>query len=216
MTGTIITIAQQKGGAGKTTLAAQLAVALAHGGKRVVAIDIDPQKSLSTWFEMRAEMHRDLAYKGKGALEILQVTGWRAASEIERQAGENDVVIVDTPPHAETEARIAVRNAHLAVVPVQPNPMDVWATKPTLEMAAREKTPVLLVLNRVPPRAKLTERMVAALNALKVPVAHSQIGNRVALASSMADGLGVVEFAKKSVAAKEINALAKTVLNAAG
>ena len=58
--------------------------------------------------------------------------------------------------------------------------------------------------------------MVAALNALKVPVAHSQIGNRVALASSMADGLGVVEFAKKSVAAKEINALAKTVLNAAG
>ena len=79
-------------------------------------------------------------HKGKGALEILQVTGWRAASEIERQAGENDVVIVDTPPHAETEARIAVRNAHLAVVPVQPNPMDVWATKPTLEMAAREKT----------------------------------------------------------------------------
>ena len=94
--------------------------------------------------------------------------------------------------------------------------MDVWATKPTLEMAASEKTPVLLVLNRVPSRAKLTERMVAALNALKVPVAQSQVGNRVALASSMADGLGVVEYAKKSVAVKEINALVKAVLKAAG
>ena len=216
MTGTIITITQQKGGAGKTTLAAQLAVALAHGGKRVAAIDIDPQMSLATWFAMRAEMHGDLVYKGKGALEILQVTGWRAASEIERQARENDVVIVDSPPHAETEARIAVRNAHLAVVPVQPSPMDVWATQPTLEMAAKEKTPVLLVLNRVPPRAKLTERMIAALTALNQPVATTQIGNRVALASSMAEGLGVVELARSSVAAKEINALAKAVLKAAG
>lgn len=216
MTGTIITIAQQKGGAGKTTLAVQLAVALAHSGRRVVAIDIDPQMSLSTWFGMRAEMHGDIAYKGSGALEIVQVTGWRAASEIERQAKNNDVVIVDSPPHAETEARIAVRNAHLAVVPVQPSPMDVWATKPTLEMAAKEKTPVLLVLNRVPSRANLTERMVAALTALKEPVAKTQIGNRVALASSMAEGLGVVEFARSSVAAKEINALARAVLKAAG
>ncbi|UUX49581.1 ParA family protein [Nisaea acidiphila] len=216
MTGTIITIAQQKGGAGKTTLAAQLAVALAHSGKSVAAIDIDPQISLATWFGMRNSLNGAIGYKGKGALEIVQITGWRAASEIEKQAKLHDVVIVDSPPHAETEAKIAIRNAHLVLIPVQPSPMDVWATKPTLEIAAAEKTPVLLVLNRVPPRAKLTERMSAALKELKVPLAKATIGNRVALASSMADGLGVVEAAKRSVAAQEIAALAKAALKAAG
>lgn len=216
MTGTIITIAQQKGGAGKTTLAAQLAVALAHSGKSVAAIDIDPQMSLATWFEMRNALNGAIGYKGKGALEIIQITGWRAAAEIEKQAKLHDVVIVDSPPHAETEAKIAIRNAHLVLIPVQPSPMDVWATKPTLEIAANEKTPVLLVLNRVPPRANLTERMSAALKELKVPVAKTTIGNRVALASSMADGLGVVEAAKRSVAAQEVSALAKAALKAAG
>lgn len=216
MTGTIITIAQQKGGAGKTTLAAQLAVALAHSGKRVAAIDIDPQMSLATWFAMRNSLNGEIAYKGKGALEIVQITGWRAAAEIEKQAKEHDVVIVDSPPHAETEAKIAIRNAHLALLPVQPSPMDVWATKPTLEIAAAEKTPVLLVLNRVPPRANLTERMSAAIAELNVPLSKVTIGNRVALASSMADGLGVVEAAKRSVAAQEITALAKAALKAAG
>lgn len=216
MTGTIITIAQQKGGAGKTTLAAQLAVALAHSGKRVVAIDIDPQMSLATWFEMRNSLNGEIAYKGQGSLEIMQINGWRAAAEIEKQAREHDVVIVDSPPHAETEAKIAVRNAHLVLIPVQPSPMDVWATKPTLDMAAAEKTPVLLVLNRVPPRANLTERMSAALDELKVPISKIRIGNRVALAGSMADGLGVVEAAKRSVAAQEIVALSKAALKAAG
>ncbi|WP_420405523.1 ParA family partition ATPase [Nisaea sp.] len=216
MTGTIITIAQQKGGAGKTTLAAQLAVALAHSGKSVAAIDIDPQMSLATWFRMRTSLNGEIAYRGKGALEIIQITGWRAAAEIEKQAKLHDVVIVDSPPHAETEAKIAVRNAHIVLIPVQPSPMDVWATKPTVDMAAAERTPVLLVLNRVPPRAKLTERMTAAVKELEVPVAKVSIGNRVALASSMADGLGVVEAAKRSVAAQEITALTKAALKAAG
>jgi len=216
MSGTIITIAQQKGGAGKTTLAAQLAVALAHSGRSVAAIDIDPQMSLATWFGMRNALNGEIAYRGKGALEIIQITGWRAAAEIEKQAKLHDVVIVDSPPHAETEAKIAVRNAHLVLIPVQPSPMDVWATKPTVDMAAAEKTPVLLVLNRVPPRARLTERMTAAIRELEVPVATVTIGNRVALASSMADGLGVVEAAKRSVAAQEIAALMKAALKAAG
>jgi chromosome partitioning protein len=71
--------------------------------------------------------------------------------------------VIDAPPHAETEAQIAVRVARLVVVPVQPSPLDLWATAETLKMAQDERRRTLVVLNRVPPRSRLTEDIVADL-----------------------------------------------------
>ena len=208
MPGTIVTIAQQKGGAGKTTLAIHLALAWAAGGARVAIVDIDPQASLSTWFRLR---HERFGTSGT-PIEAVAVSGWRVASEVERQAREHDVVLIDSPPHAETEARIAVRAGKLVLVPVQPSPMDLWATKPTLDLARGEKTPALLVLNRVPPRAKLTGKILEAFKALDVPLADAQIGNRVALAAAIDEGRGILEYQPSSAAAREIKALAGEVL----
>src|SRR5579862_3567490 len=209
-TATIITIAQQKGGAGKTTLAVHLALAWAAAAKRVALIDIDPQASLSTWFRVRNER------RGDKRVEAFAVGGWRLAAEVERQALNHDVVLIDSPPHAETEARIAVRAAKLVLVPVQPSPMDFWATKPTLDLARAEKVPALLVLNRVPARAKLTGAMLEAYQAFKVPLAKTRIGNRVALAAALNEGQGILEYEPTSIAAAEITALADEVLQRAG
>ena len=55
MASLIITIAQQKGGAGKTTVAAHIAVALSQKGNRVAIVDIDPQGSLAHWHKIREE-----------------------------------------------------------------------------------------------------------------------------------------------------------------
>jgi len=211
MTASIITIAQQKGGAGKTTLAAHLALAWAALGSRVAVIDIDPQASLSTWFRLRRERQGDKA----AGIEVSAITGWRVSSEVERQARGHDVVLVDSPPHAATEARLAVRAASLVLVPVQPSPMDLWATKATLDLAKGERVPVMLVLNRVPSRANLTEAMIAAFIALDTHVAQTQIGNRVALAASLAEGKGIFEAAPGSRAALEIEMLAREVLDQA-
>jgi chromosome partitioning protein len=211
MAGTIITIAQQKGGAGKTTLAAHLALAWAAAGQSVAVIDIDPQASLSTWFRLRRE-RRGAAAAG---IDVVSITGWRVAAEVDRQARGHDVVVIDSPPHAETEARIAVRSAKLVLVPVQPSPMDLWATKATLDLARAEHVPALLVLNRVPPRANLTEAMLAEFLTLDAALAQTQIGNRVALAASLAEGKGILEAAPGSRAAEEIQALALEVLHAA-
>lgn len=208
MSGKIITIAQQKGGAGKTTLAAHLALAWAAQGRRVAVIDIDPQASLSSWFRLRQERRQT----GQHAIEVAAITGWRVTGEAERCARTHDVVIVDSPPHAATEARIAVRAGSLVVVPVQPSPMDLWATRATLELARSEHVPALLVLNRVPPRAKLTEAMMREFLALDAPLAATQIGNRVALAAALAEGKGIFEAAPGSRAAEEIAALAAEVL----
>jgi len=207
MAGTIITVAQQKGGAGKTTLAAHLALAWAVMGRRVAVIDIDPQASLSTWFGRRGA--------GGPEIHVVAITGWRVAAEVERQARTHDIVLIDTPPHAATEARLAVRAASLVLVPVQPSPMDLWATRATLDLAQAEGVPALLVLNRVPARAKLTEAMVAEFRALGVALARSQVGNRVALTAALAEGKGIAEAARGSRAAAEIDALAVEVLGAA-
>lgn len=177
----IITVAQQKGGAGKTTLAAHLAVAFAAANRRVAVIDIDPQQSLTQWYRLREARFGDA---GAGLL-LTSVSGWRLRNEVRKLAESHDVVLIDSPPHAETEARIAVRSADLVVVPVQPSPMDVWATRFTLEMAAQEKVPTLLVLNRVPPRANLTEAMLVEIKAYRSKVAKTRIGNRVALAGAL-------------------------------
>jgi chromosome partitioning protein len=208
MAANIITIAQQKGGAGKTTLAAHLALAWAASGRKVAIIDIDPQASLSSWFQLRQERRRDA---DADSIEVAAVAGWRIAAEAERRAKGRDIVLIDSPPHAATEARIAVRAATLVLVPVQPSPMDLWATRATLELARAERVPALLVLNRVPPRAKLTEAMLRAFLALDAPLAETQIGNRVALAASLAEGKGIGEAAPGSRGAQEIMSLAREI-----
>lgn len=206
MAGIVITIAQQKGGAGKTTLAAHLAVAWAGQGRRVALVDIDPQGSLAAWHQLRSERFGS----GRTGLDFAAITGWRTEAEVERRARDHEIVVVDSPPHAETEAKLAIRVADLVVIPVQPSPMDVWATRPTLDLAGQEKVPVLLVLNRVPPRANLVEAMQEKLAEFGASVAESRIGNRVALATAMLEGRGVTE-ASASRAGEEIAALAAEI-----
>ena len=205
MAAKVITVAQQKGGAGKTTLAAHLAVALAQKGKSVAAVDIDPQGSLSRWLEVRQEAGIE-----EPALTASRIQGWRTAGEVEKLAGSHDFVLIDSPPHMETEARIAVRAASLVVVPIQPSPMDLWATAPTVTMADDEGSTCLLVLNRVPPRARLVEELTPEAKKLGAKLARTTVGNRIALASSMMKGKGVTE-GPKSRAAEEIAALAREV-----
>jgi len=209
MAARVITVAQQKGGAGKTTIVAHLAVAWAAAGKKVAVVDIDPQASLTKWYAERAR-------RAKAApIELRCIAGWRLAAEVDRLRPEFDVVIVDSPPHAETEARIAVRAADLLVVPVQPSPMDFWATKVTLDLAKGEKRPALLVLNRLPPRGKLADAMRQKIAELDAPLASTSIGNRVALAASLLEGKGIVESSAASAAATEIGALADEVFTKA-
>lgn len=208
---TVITIAQQKGGAGKTTVAAQLAVTLAKTRGNVAVIDIDPQGSLGAWFRLRQEVLGEAA----GGLHLSEVPGWRLGTELDRLQRRYDYVIIDSPPHAETEARTAIRAGNLVVVPVQPSPMDLWATRPTLDLAQKEKRKLLLVINRLPPRGKLPDAVLAKLAENDAQIATTRLGNRMAYAASMMEGKGVIETDANSTATKEITALAEEIITAA-
>ncbi len=210
--GAVITVAQRKGGAGKTTLAAQLAVAWRLQGRRVALLDIDEQGSLQAWAEVRGRA----VGGGNGGLPVTHLSGWRLGPELSRLRGAAELILVDCPPHAETDAKTAIRASDLVLVPCQPNPLDLWATRETLAIAGRENRPALLVLNRVPPRGRSALAIREAIAAEGLPLAAASLGNRAAFAASMGEGRGVGETEPRSPAAEEIGALAGEILRRLG
>lgn len=211
MAGKVVTIAQQKGGAGKTTLCAHLAVALAEMGYQIAVVDTDPQESLAAWMRVRAAFNA-----GNHALSLRMGAGWRAATEIDKAKREADLVIVDSPPHTEQTAMTAIREADLVVLPIQLSPMDLWATRPTLEMAKKARVAALVVFNRVSPRGKLNDQVLREIAKANYPTALTRLGARTAFAAAMLDGLGVTEAQPKGPAAVEIQQLAGEIVEKLG
>lgn len=201
----VITIAQQKGGAGKTTLASHVAVALSQMGNRVAVVDIDPQGSLGYWHRIREERFGE-DFTG---LHFSTLSGWRVGSEISRLRKVQDYIIIDSPPHTETEARTAIRCADLILIPMQPSPTDLWATKATLDLAKQERIPVKIVLNRVNTGTRLAGAIMDELG--EEDVTDAQLSNRVLFASSLLEGRCATEVEPSSPAAKEVKRLIKEI-----
>jgi chromosome partitioning protein len=207
---TVITVAQQKGGAGKTTLAANLAAALAPK-RRVALLDIDPQKSLTRWHELRKARNGQAA-----SLTFSEISGWRLRNELDRLRREHEILLIDSPPQIDTDAKFAVRGADLVLVPVQPSPPDIWAAEGTLKLAASEGRDARLVLNRAPSASRLREAVEADMTARKLPTLKSALGNRTGFASAFAQGLGVTEAAPRSTAAAELRSLLEEISRMTG
>lgn len=210
VTGRIITVAQQKGGSGKTTLTVNLAIAMRRRGLRVAVLDTDPQGSLGRWFMERL----DRVGEDEG-LEFSTSSAWGASYESEKLRRRFDVVLIDTPPKIESDLRPALRVADLVIVPVASSHVDLWATEGVLDLAAREKRPVLVVLNRTRPNTRLGAEIAAGAAELGVAVAQSQLANRVAYAETLGRGGAVIDVAR-SPAQDEIAALTDEVLAHAG
>ena len=209
MPGSIITVAQQKGGSGKTTLASHLAVAWAFAAGRTVALlDVDPQGSLGEWLERREQRLGE----DRTGFTFRTASGWGVRRESRALARDYDLVIVDTPPQADRDIRNAMELAALVLVPVQPTPADLWSTEATLGLAERESVTAIMVLNRVPPRARLTEEVTGKLKDYGAAMAEAHLGNRVAFAESIGVGSTALEMLRSSPAAAEVKALSEELL----
>jgi chromosome partitioning protein len=200
--GKVIAVAQQKGGSGKTMLAAQLAVALAEGGK-VAVLDIDPQGSLTIWGKLR-----EAAPKAGAKITCAATAGWRLTTELDKLKAAHDFVLIDTPPVIDTDARRAIRAADLVLIPLNPSPPDLWAAEGTLKLAAEEKRKTVLVFNRAPAASRLRKRMEAEIAARRLLLLDAALANRAGYANAFADGLGVTEAGPATPAAEEVRALA--------
>ena len=205
MSARIITAAQQKGRSGKSTLALHLAVAFAKKGLSTMLFDTDPQGTASQWHARRK----------KNDVGLLATSGWRLSRDLAMAKDANDVIVIDSPPHAEMDIKVSTRAADLVVVPVQPSPADLWAVHETIKTISGENRNALCVLNRVVPRAKITEEIAEKMKMMGLPIADTRLGNRVMFANTMEEGLTVLDEGKNA-SAKEIDKLAAEVAEVVG
>ena len=199
-------MAQQKGGSGKTTVSANLAVGFLRQGKRVALVDIDPQGSLGRWFMTRMESDPALVE----SLEFATSSAWGITYECRKLADAHDIVIVDTPPKADSDLRPALRAADLVVVPVSMSHVDLWATEGVLDLARRENKEALVVINRGRAGTRLSADVAAAAEKLTARVAKAQFANRVVFAESLGQGRSAAE-GTKTPARAEVDALTAEV-----
>jgi len=194
----VITVASQKGGSGKTTLAGHLAVqAELAGAGPVVLIDADPQGSLADWWNERVSPVPAFA----------QTSVQRMADDLERLRCEGFAyAIIDTPPAIVTAIHAIVKQSDLVIIPTRPSPHDLRAAAATVRICEDTGKRFTFVVNAAHPRARLTSEAAIALSQHGT-VAPTIIHNRTDFAASMIDGRTVMELNAKSKSTGEIIAL---------
>lgn len=196
----VIAVCNTKGGVGKTTLTASLAVRAAKESKRVALVDLDPQASLTAWFERRGAPDNPCVLRdvdtASDAIERLEMTGW-------------DWVFIDTPPAFLQLLQDAIAVSDFVVVPMKPSALDVAASQEAVVMAREESKPHIVVLNDVEPRWKETQKTRAYLADSDVPVAQTAIAHRASHVAGMTVGKSAAEVnrGKDDKAVEEIDAL---------
>jgi chromosome partitioning protein len=198
-----ISILSQKGGAGKTTITINLAVAATLARKSAVVIDIDPQASAASIGDIRKVEEPVILSAQAARLDKVLSTA---------REGGADIVIIDTAPHSQNEALKAAKCADLILMPCRPTILDIHGVSYTINLAEMAKVPLLAVLNAVPPTGKLGDEARDALSQYNIQIAPAQIVHRAPFYHALTAGLGVQEYDPKGKAAREIKQLYKFII----
>ncbi|HEY9825088.1 MAG TPA: ParA family partition ATPase [Stenomitos sp.] len=204
----IIAFQSQKGGCGKTTLALHVAHCLSLRDGPLLLVDADPQGSARDWAAARQD---PLPFSVVG---LDRPTIHRDLPDISKNYAH---VIIDGPPRTTDLARSAIAAADLVIIPVQPSPLDVWATAAVIDLIKecsvfKENLKSAFLVNRKIVNTAIGRDVTEALAGYGLPVMKAKICQRVAFAECIASGQSVLETDPNGQAAKEIKSLTNELL----
>jgi chromosome partitioning protein len=196
-----ISIISQKGGAGKTTLALHIAAAAQEAGAVSLIIDTDPQATASQW----------AAWRRDAPPEVIDSPPPRLAAKVAQAEGQGaELVVIDTPPHADSAARAAVEVADLVLIPCRPSAFDLSAIQTTAKLVQLLRKPAFVVFTAGPPNApRIYEEAGDLVKGFGTPACPVLLPDRAVYRHASADGRTVMELEPQGKAAEEVRHIYK-------
>ena len=194
-----LAVLSRKGGAGKTMLCVNLAVAAECAGHRVAIVDLDSQASASEWGD---------DWREADTPEVVSVHSARLPQVLHKLEAQGfTYVILDTPPRVDDIAEDAAKAADFAIIPCKIGAFDLKAIAKTIWVGNKAKCPMRIVFNAVDARSSQLYPAKRAVQVYGVPLSPCFVGDRVAFPKAVVQGLGVIEYEPKGKASIEIQAL---------
>ena len=180
----IIAVINQKGGAGKTTIALNLAGAIAAEGKRVLLIDADPQQTAQDWAAIR---------QAPPPFQVVGLSKPVLHRDLPKLAADYDHVIIDGAPRNYEVARSAIAAADVVMIPVQPSGADFSASRETVNLikemhSFKETQKSVFVVSRKIGRTTLGRDISDALADFEIPILQAGTTQRVIYAEALTGG----------------------------
>ncbi len=203
----IISLVNQKGGVGKTTIALNMAGCLSERGRRILLVDADPQGSVLQWQSI-AEHH---------AFDVVHRPSASLLSDRRALTRNHDHVIIDAPPAIGDITRAVLAASDLAIVPIGPSPLDIWSSKETVALfpeaqkGNRQFAAKLLICRKIV-GTRMGKEVREALLTYGIDLFESEISQRIAFVEAMITGRSVLDHAPHSEASKEIRKLCEEIV----
>jgi chromosome partitioning protein len=202
----VIAVLNQKGGAGKTTIATHLARALQLAGRDVLLVDSDPQGSARDWAAVRDDQPVPVVGIDRPTID-------RDLKNVTKK----EFVVIDGAPQAADLAVSAIKAADFVLIPVQPSPYDIWATSDLVDLVKQRievtdgKLQAAFVVSRAIKGTRIGDEITSALEGYGLPILTARITQRVSYPTTAASGMTVLDTEPQGDAAAEIRALLEEI-----